>query len=207
MERFIRLMMLGFLASAFVVSPAAFAARKKPKDSKPSEKVVSKPSEDPNGDKEDAKGEKAENGKDDDAAEDKTKDEESDKPDKEKKDKDSEKSSEAKPKTHKVEKGPFKIEIELTGVFEAKRMEQIVLRPKQWTGLKVLDAVEHGQRVKKGELLVKFDMEKIDREIAGMVATLLMRPRSVARQMRCSRSKNRRAASGPPFTQKLIRWP
>ncbi len=165
MERLIRLTALCFLAWAFASNPTAFAADKEAKDSKPKKEAGEQPSE--KADKDQEADEDKDEDKDKDSAEDKDKDKEEDK-DKEKKDKDkdTEKSPDAKPKTHKVEKEPFKIEIELSGVFEAKRMEGIVLRPKQWTSLKVLDAVKHGQRVKKGELLVKFDMEKIDREIA-----------------------------------------
>jgi len=77
-----------------------------------------------------------------------------------------------KPSTHKVEKGPFKVEVSLEGVFEAKHQEEVVLYPEQWSTFKVLKAVEHGQRVKKGELLVTLDMEKIDREIADRRAAL-----------------------------------
>ena len=43
--------------------------------------------------------------------------------------------------------------------------------------------------------------------IAGMVAIDFTRPRSVARQMRWSPSKTRRAAASPPFTRNDIRCP
>jgi len=76
--------------------------------------------------------------------------------------------AEPKPDTVEVERGPFKIEVELSGVFEAQKTAEIVLRPEQWSELKVLDAVEHGATVKRGDLLVTLDLENIDRQIADL---------------------------------------
>ena len=44
-------------------------------------------------------------------------------------------------------------------------------------------------------------------EIGGIVATLLIRPRSVTRQINCMRSNAARAAGMPPRTVKLSRCP
>jgi HlyD family secretion protein len=74
--------------------------------------------------------------------------------------------SSSKPATVKVEKGPFKIEVVLTGVFEAERLTEVSLRPKAWAlPLVVERAVELGTPVKKGEILVEFDCDKIDKAI------------------------------------------
>jgi multidrug efflux pump subunit AcrA (membrane-fusion protein) len=71
----------------------------------------------------------------------------------------------AKP-TAKVEKGPFKIEVVLTGVFEAERMTEVSIRPKAWAmPLLVERAVELGTPVKKGDILVELDRERIDKAI------------------------------------------
>src|SRR5262245_23505332 len=72
-----------------------------------------------------------------------------------------------KPATHKVEKEPFKVELSLKGFFDAKEMEQLCLRPEAWTpevhaSLVVIKALEPGTRVKKGDTVVWFDLEKID---------------------------------------------
>jgi len=80
------------------------------------------------------------------------------------------KSSDAKPDTHTVKKEPFKIEVELDGVFESATMHEVILRPDQWTSFRVLSAVEHGKRVKRGDLLVTLDTEKIDQAIADLRA-------------------------------------
>jgi len=74
--------------------------------------------------------------------------------------------SSGKPATAKVEKGPFKIEIALNGVFEAQRMTEVSIRPKAWAlPLVVERAIELGTPVKKGDILVEFDREKIDKLI------------------------------------------
>ena len=75
-----------------------------------------------------------------------------------------------KPATHKVEKGPFRVEIALKGVLEAAEMTEVILRPETWTSLSVLKAVEHGTTVKKGDTIITLDPEKIDRAIRDMEA-------------------------------------
>lgn len=71
----------------------------------------------------------------------------------------------AKPASHIVTSGPLKIEVELEGLFEADQMSEIVVRPKSWSTLEVLEAVAHGQKVSQGQTLVKLDMTKIDTAI------------------------------------------
>ncbi|NOY42245.1 MAG: HlyD family efflux transporter periplasmic adaptor subunit [Planctomycetes bacterium] len=107
------------------------------------------------------KGEEAdeEEGKDDEGDDDK---EESKKDDKDSK---KEKESDKKPKPHKVERKPLKIEAKIDGVFVAKETHEVALRPESWSQFEVVEAVEHGARVKKGDVLVRFDEEKIDKKI------------------------------------------
>jgi len=78
------------------------------------------------------------------------------------------KSPAEKPSVYTVKKGPFKIQVSLKGVLEAQAMTEIVLRPQIWTDLKVLKVVEHGTSVKRGDLLVALEMEKLDRAIADL---------------------------------------
>jgi multidrug efflux pump subunit AcrA (membrane-fusion protein) len=70
--------------------------------------------------------------------------------------------------TYKVKKELFKIEVSLKGIFEAERMTEIALRSEQWAAFEVLQAVEHGATVKRGDVLLRFDPEKIDDEIADL---------------------------------------
>ena len=75
-----------------------------------------------------------------------------------------------KPATTKVEKGPFKIEVVLSGVFEAQRMTEVSIRPKAWAmPLEVERAIELGTPVKKGDILVEFVRDKIDKLIDDTV--------------------------------------
>jgi multidrug efflux pump subunit AcrA (membrane-fusion protein) len=71
-----------------------------------------------------------------------------------------------KPATVKVERGPFKVEVNLTGVFESSRMSEVSIRPKGWSMPLVVErAIELGAPVKQGDILVEFDHEKIDKAI------------------------------------------
>ncbi len=70
-----------------------------------------------------------------------------------------------KPPTEKVKKGPFRIEVKLDGVFEARNTTELCLRPEEWSGLTVLKAVEHGAVVKRGEVLLTLETDKIDHAI------------------------------------------
>ena len=75
-------------------------------------------------------------------------------------------SSSTKPATTKVEKGRFKIEVSLSGVFEATQTTEVWIRPKAWAlPLVVERGIELGAPVKKGDILVEFDHEKIDKMI------------------------------------------
>lgn len=103
--------------------------------------------------------------------------ESSKKEDKESKDKDSKKDD--KPATHRVKKEPFRIEVTLDGIFEAQNTTELSLRPQEWALLSVLKAVEHGSVVKRGDLLVALDTEKIDRTIADLQTDLKLADISV----------------------------
>ena len=73
------------------------------------------------------------------------------------------------PATVKVEKGPIKLETTVKGIFEAQQMKELSIKPQAWSmGLPVKKAVEHGTPVKKGDVLVELDMEKIDQAIKDM---------------------------------------
>lgn len=71
----------------------------------------------------------------------------------------------AKPKTHTVERGPFRVQVKLKALIEAREMTEVALRPRTWRKLEVLEAVEPGARVTRGDILITLDREKIDEEI------------------------------------------
>jgi multidrug resistance efflux pump len=77
--------------------------------------------------------------------------------------------SSSKPATHKVERGPFKIEATLKGVIEAENTTELSIKPEAWTMPLTINAViDHGTRVKKGDVLVELDHEKIDQAIKDL---------------------------------------
>ncbi len=70
--------------------------------------------------------------------------------------------------THTVKQAPFKIEVDLTGIFEAEQMAPVVLRPESYTSFTVVKAVPPGKRVQKGETLVWLEMKEIDRQLQDL---------------------------------------
>lgn len=79
-----------------------------------------------------------------------------------------------KPPTHKVEKGPFKVEVTLKGMLEAKTMQPVPLTHLEvWTpnlgGLLMVEkAVAHGTQVRKGDPLLWLNTERIDQTISDL---------------------------------------
>jgi multidrug efflux pump subunit AcrA (membrane-fusion protein) len=71
-----------------------------------------------------------------------------------------------KPETVKVKSKDLKIEVEAEAVFVAEEAEEVALRPEVWSNFKVVEAVPHGKRVRKGDVLVKFDDKDIEEAIA-----------------------------------------
>jgi multidrug efflux pump subunit AcrA (membrane-fusion protein) len=77
--------------------------------------------------------------------------------------------------TYKVERTPFKVDLELKGTFEAEEMKEIFLSPRAWIAgimpnapITVVKAVEHGTMVKRGDVLVELDLDKIDLAIKDL---------------------------------------
>ncbi len=77
-----------------------------------------------------------------------------------------------KPATVEVKRQPLKIEATFDGVFESQQMAELVLRPAEWQGLTVMHAVEHGKVVRRGDVIVTLELEKIDRALADLRADL-----------------------------------
>jgi hypothetical protein len=70
------------------------------------------------------------------------------------------------PEPYLVERKPLKIEVEVAGTFVAREKVEVALRSKVWAQFKVLEAVRHGAKVRKGEVLVRFDDVKIEESLA-----------------------------------------
>jgi multidrug efflux pump subunit AcrA (membrane-fusion protein) len=81
--------------------------------------------------------------------------------------------TEAKPeakkrKTLKLEPKRLKIDLTLDGALVASKTEEIVFRPEAWTDYEIVEVAEHGQKVRKGDTLFKFDSEKLNEAIADL---------------------------------------
>ncbi len=83
----------------------------------------------------------------------------------------------ATPAVHKVKLVPFRVEARIEGIFESPAMAEVRLDPKRWSQFVVAEAVPHGTRVGKGDVLVKIETDKLDeaiqdQEIGGRIAAL-----------------------------------
>lgn len=74
----------------------------------------------------------------------------------------------APPATQKVKKGLIKITLELDGVLEAENAQEIAVRPDEWSSLIVLHAAPHGAYVRKGDVILELDPEKLDHAITDL---------------------------------------
>lgn len=73
-----------------------------------------------------------------------------------------------KRKSHKVEAKRLKVEVPLEGVFVASEATEVPLRPEAWTNFEIVEVAEHGQKVRAGETLIKFDDEDLSKAIADL---------------------------------------
>ncbi|MHC4561977.1 MAG: hypothetical protein ACYS8X_04295 [Planctomycetota bacterium] len=76
----------------------------------------------------------------------------------------------AEPKTVIAKTKRMKIDVDLSGVFEARKMTPVSLEPKAWSDLRVERAAAPGTIVKKGDQLLWLRMEEVDRQIADIEA-------------------------------------
>jgi HlyD family secretion protein len=78
----------------------------------------------------------------------------------------------AGPATCKAAKAAFRVEVRLSGVFEAVKSAEIVLSPEVWALPRVKRAVEHGTAVHKGDVLLWIDQRKLDKAIRDKEAAV-----------------------------------
>ena len=82
------------------------------------------------------------------------------------------KSKPAKPPTIAVQKGPFRVDVALKGVFETQAMQEVAVHLEAWNPplalLTVASAVEPGSTVKKGDELLRLKTDRIDKAIRDL---------------------------------------
>ncbi len=79
-----------------------------------------------------------------------------------------EKEEKPKKETLVIKPAPFKVTVDLTGVFMSEGLEEVLLRPEAWSSLKVDKVVDAGTRVKKGEPILWLETRKIDQELRDL---------------------------------------
>ena len=83
----------------------------------------------------------------------------------EKKDENATKEEKEKTKTIEVEKKYIRIELSLKGYFEDPDAIPVSISTKNWGELKVTEPPVQGKKVKKGDLLLQFELEKIKQRL------------------------------------------
>lgn len=83
------------------------------------------------------------------------------------------------PPTHTVNRGLVKVEKSYSAVFQPKAKAELGLRFQAWSQAEVVEAVEHGAQVKKGDVLVRFKTEDLDRAIEDQKRSLEAARRSL----------------------------
>ncbi len=79
------------------------------------------------------------------------------------------KADKATPKTVKVTRGLCKVEVSMRGVLAAADMTEVRFSPRAWTGpFTIRKVAEHGSTVKKGDVLVELDPEKLDQALRDL---------------------------------------
>jgi multidrug efflux pump subunit AcrA (membrane-fusion protein) len=83
----------------------------------------------------------------------------------------------ADPPTHTVAPGPFRLESTFDGVFESPSLTEVRIETKRAGSVTVEDAVPHGTRVNKGDVLLRVETAALDEqirdaEIGGRISAL-----------------------------------
>src|SRR5688572_14521481 len=74
------------------------------------------------------------------------------------------------PPTHTVKKGTLKSKAQVDAVIEPRQMEAVKLTPKSWSDFTIQEVVAHGARVKKGDVLIRFEADKLKDQLEDLEA-------------------------------------
>ncbi|HKQ36740.1 MAG TPA: hypothetical protein VJ063_01605, partial [Verrucomicrobiae bacterium] len=69
-----------------------------------------------------------------------------------------------------MKKGTLKTKAAVDAVVEPRQMEAVKLTPKSWSDFTVQQVVAHGAKVKKGDVLVRFEGDKLKEQLEDMEA-------------------------------------
>ncbi len=76
------------------------------------------------------------------------------------------------PATVTIKRSPLRVTVELDGVFEGDAAHEITVQTEEWPALVLESAAPHGAVVRKGDVLLKLETDKLDRTIADLRADL-----------------------------------
>ncbi len=71
-------------------------------------------------------------------------------------------------RTHTVERGPFKVEVEVDGVFEAEETSEVRLQLEAWSTLTVEEVVDEGTLVDEGQPILRLETRKLEDELRDL---------------------------------------
>lgn len=72
------------------------------------------------------------------------------------------------PPVHTVTNGTLKSKAQLDAVLESKEVTTIKINPRTWTDYTIIEAAPHGAKVKKGDVLISCESDKIKEQIADL---------------------------------------
>lgn len=78
----------------------------------------------------------------------------------------------AEPDWYAVKPRAFSVTATLSGVFESQHMERVELSPEEWQTFKIVEVAPLGVRISEGDILIRFETDKIDRAIADAELSL-----------------------------------
>ena len=84
-------------------------------------------------------------------------------------------------KSHKVKAEHFKVEVNFNGTIVARNTAEIILRPEAWSEFKIEEIVPHGSEVHEGQVLVRFDGQKLQEAIDSLELELRLSDLAIRR--------------------------
>ncbi|MDF1851620.1 MAG: biotin/lipoyl-binding protein [Verrucomicrobiales bacterium] len=82
------------------------------------------------------------------------------------------KEAKAEETLHKVTAGEFSVKTKISGIVESAKQTPISAHLERWSDLTVIEVVPHGTVVKKGDLLIDLDSEKLEEKIKQLKAAM-----------------------------------
>ena len=84
-------------------------------------------------------------------------------------------------KSHQVKTEHFKVEVHFNGTIVARNTAEIILRPEAWSEFKIEEIVPHGSEVHEGQVLVRFDGQKLQEAIDSLELELRLSDLAIRR--------------------------